>query len=131
MTKRRKWGPVVAWMAVIFFLSAQAHLPTPGQHWLDFVVEKSAHALEYAVLAALLLRALGNRDRERWRAFGVAVLLAWFYALTDEFHQRFVPGRAADWSDILFDWLGAVAGAGLWLHAWTARHKAAWSSDEA
>ena len=127
----RKWGPVAAWMAVIFFLSAQAHLPTPGQHWMDFVVEKSAHTLEYAILAALLLRALSNRAGGHWRAFRVAVFLAWFYALTDEFHQRYVPGRTADWSDILVDWLGAVAGAGLWLHARTTRHKEAWSSDEA
>lgn len=131
MAKLRTWGPVVTWMALIFFLSAQAQLPTPEQHWLDVVLEKSAHTLEYAVLAALLSRALAASDGERRRAFGVAVLLAWLYALTDEFHQRFVPGRSADWSDIVFDWLGAVAGAGLWLHAWNARHKRAWSKDQA
>jgi VanZ family protein len=131
VAKLRAWGPVVAWMALIFFLSAQAQLPTPRQHWLDVVLEKSAHTLEYAVLAALLLRALGARGQELRRAFGVAVLLAWLYALTDEFHQRFVPGRSADWSDIVFDWLGAVAGAGLWLHVWTARHRRAWSEDQA
>jgi VanZ family protein len=44
----------------------------------------------------------------------VAVFLAWLYALSDEFHQLYVPGRTADWTDILFDWLGAAVGAWLW-----------------
>ena len=114
-------------MALIFILSAQAQLPTPETRWLDFVLEKSAHTFEFAVLAALLLRALGPGATARWRAFGVAVLLAWLYALSDEFHQSFVPGRSADWTDILFDWLGAVLGAGLWMYRWTADKKRAWS----
>lgn len=120
-----RWGPVIAWMALIFFLSAQAQLPTPETRWLDFVLEKSAHTFEFAVLAALLMRALGSLELLRWRAYGVAVLLAWLYALSDEFHQSFVPGRAADWTDILFDWLGAVLGAGLWMYRRMARRRRA------
>lgn len=112
-------------MALIFFLSAQAQLPTPETRWLDFVLEKSAHTFEFAVLAALLMRALGSLELLRWRAYAVAVLLAWLYALSDEFHQSFVPGRAADWTDILFDWLGAVLGAGLWMYRRMARRRRA------
>jgi len=114
-------------MALIFVLSAQAQLPTPETRWLDAVLEKSAHTFEFAVLAALLMRALAPRAAVRWRAFGLAVLLAWLYALADEFHQSFVPGRSADWMDILFDWLGAALGAGLWMYRWTAHRKRAWS----
>jgi VanZ family protein len=110
-----KWGPVVAWMALIFYLSAQSQLPTPEQRWLDFVLEKSAHTFEFAVLAALLSRALAARPPVRGRSFMVVVLLAWLYALSDEFHQRYVPGRSADWIDVLFDWSGTVVGAWLWL----------------
>lgn len=116
MIKLNRWGPVIAWMALIFFLSAQAQLPTAETRWLDFVLEKSAHIFEFAVLAALLMRAMGSLELVHWRAYGVAVLLAWFYALSDEFHQSFVPVRTADWTDILFDWLGAVLGAGLWMY---------------
>jgi VanZ family protein len=127
VTKLNRWGPVIAWMALIFILSAQAQLPTPETRWLDSVLEKSAHTFEFAVLAALLMRALAAGVAVPWRAFGVAVLLAWLYALSDEFHQSFVPGRSDDWMDILFDWLGAVLGAGLWMYRWTAHQKRAWS----
>jgi VanZ family protein len=110
-----RWGAVVAWMALIFILSAQSQLPTPGEDWLDFIIEKSAHTFEFAVLGALSLRALTAGRMPGRRALGVAVLLAWLYALADEFHQRYVPGRSADWTDILFDWSGALIGAWLWL----------------
>ena len=51
-----------------------------------------------------------------WRGLGlglgkrpVAWLLAIIYALTDEFHQSFVPGRHASLIDVaLFDNLGAL-----------------------
>jgi VanZ family protein len=101
-------------MALIFILSAQPQLPAPEEKWIDFIFEKSAHTFEFAVLAALLLRALISGPPKSWRWFAATVLLAWLYALSDEFHQLYVPGRTADWTDILFDWLGAVAGAWLW-----------------
>ena len=103
------------WMALIFFLSGQPSLPTPEERWLDFVFEKSAHTFEFAVLAALFLRALAVDRSECWRSVGVAGVLAGLFALSDEFHQLFVPGRSADWSDLLFDWLGVGAGVWLWL----------------
>jgi VanZ family protein len=89
---------------------------------MNLVVEKSSHALEFGILAALLVRALASTGRNRWRVFGVALAIAWLYALADEYHQSFVPGRSSDWSDILFDWLGATLGAGLWLYWWEKRN---------
>jgi VanZ family protein len=101
-------------MGLIFALSAQEQLPTPEERWLDFVLEKSAHTFEFAVLALLLARALGVAAGDR-RTLLAAVSLVWLYALSDEFHQRFVPGRSADWTDVFFDWLGTLAGVWLWL----------------
>ena len=37
-----------------------------------------------------------------------AVLLTSLYAATDEFHQRFTPGRMSDVQDWLADTLGSV-----------------------
>lgn len=113
----KRWGPATAWMALIFVLSAQSQLPTPEQRWINLLIEKSAHTFEFAVLGALLLRALAAEESPNKRTFGIAVLLAWLYALSDEFHQLYVPGRSADWKDIIFDWLGAVSGAWLWLRS--------------
>lgn len=115
MTRITKWGPLLAWTAFIFFLSAQPQLPAPKDRWLDFVFEKSAHAFEFAVLAALTLRALAGARRPSRQAVLVAVVLTYLYALSDELHQTFVPGRSADWSDVVFDWLGGAFGIWLWL----------------
>ena len=109
-------------MAVIFFLSAQPQLPSPKHRWLGILSEKSAHTFEYAVLAALAARACCGPVGKRRLAFGAGVLVAGVYALSDEFHQSFVPGRAAAWSDILFDWVGGMIGAWLWLYAWKTCH---------
>jgi VanZ family protein len=102
-------------MLLIFVLSAQSQLPTPEQRWLDSLLEKSAHTFEFAVLGALMSRALMAEESPGWRATGMAVFLTWLYALSDEFHQRYVPGRSAHWLDIAFDWLGAIIGTWLWL----------------
>lgn len=43
--------------------------------------------------------------------FAIASLIAIFYAMTDEWHQSFVPGRSAIFSDVLIDTLGIVIAA--------------------
>ena len=44
-----------------------------------------------------------------------ALCLAFLYAITDEFHQRFTPGRTPSIYDVLIDTLGAVFGLGIWV----------------
>lgn len=62
--------------------------------------------LGYALLGVLIWRALDFRQDKR----RVAWLLTLGYALSDEFHQSFVPGRQPSlWDIILFDNLGALA----------------------
>ena len=53
------WLPVVGWAAVIFTLSSIPSLSTGLGTW-DTVLRKGAHLTEYAVLGALLYRALGR-----------------------------------------------------------------------
>ena len=110
------WSPVIVWMVLIFLLSAQTQYPTPESRILDVFFEKTAHTVEYAILAALLVRALSPDHEEKWRVFATAVLVAGAYALTDELHQKYVPGRSADWADVVFDWMGAGIGAALVLY---------------
>ena len=98
----RRWGPAVAWAAVIFALSSIPGLGTGLGVW-DLVLRKIAHATEFAILAALLVRAV--RD-PRWAiAIGVA------YAISDEIHQSFVSGRHGAPLDVAIDSAGVVAGA--------------------
>jgi VanZ family protein len=95
------WLPVVLWAGLIFGLSSVPDLGTGLGTW-DLVFRKIAHFCEYAILGALLLRALGREVPTI--AVGVA------YAATDELHQHFVPGRHAAVRDVAIDAAGVLAG---------------------
>jgi VanZ family protein len=111
------WLPVLLWMGAIFALSAQPDLPHPSSGWLDLVISSAAHMFLFGVLAVLFARALANRRR----AWSFALILTMLYALTDEFHQAFVPGRQPDLLDLLCDGAGAALALGLWL--WIRRQR--------
>ncbi len=104
------WLPLVAWMGLIFALSAQPDLPHPKAGWADLLVSSGGHALLFGLLAVLWLRALGPRPY----AWLLALVLTTLYALSDELHQAFVPGRHPDPWDLLCDGLGAAAGLWTW-----------------
>jgi VanZ family protein len=98
------WLPVIAWAAVIFVFSAIPNLGTGLGVW-DTILRKGAHMTEYAILGALLLRAVGRA----LPAFAIAAA----YAVTDEIHQHFVRGRHASPRDVLIDSIGIALG--IWL----------------
>src|SRR5437870_6829705 len=95
------WLPVLVWAAVIFALSSIPSLSTGLGTW-DTILRKGAHVTEYAILGALLLRALGREPLALAAGIG--------YAATDELHQHFVRGRHASLLDVLIDAAGVAAG---------------------
>ena len=72
-----------------------------------------AHFTEYAILASLLWLALRSSPRFARHATALAFGLAALYALSDELHQSFVPGRTPDARDWLVDLAGAALA--IWL----------------
>ena len=52
---------------------------------------------------------------ERLKLFVITSGFCFFYAITDEIHQMFVPGRAAMIKDVVIDLAGAMIGAGMFL----------------
>lgn len=109
---------------------------------LHLVVRKAAHVVLYAVLGALALVALAPRPagagtgaeaREAdaragtgsavvgWRHAAGAFLISVAYAVSDEVHQSFVPGRGGTATDVLIDAAGAALGmlavVWWWVHA--------------
>lgn len=112
MSIRRKLGllvPAAAWMALIYVLSAQSTMPALEIGWLDRGVKSASHFGEYAILALLIARPLlGSRSRLGSREAVLVAALCFLYALSDEYHQLFVPGRMADWVDVAADSTGAV-----------------------
>jgi len=108
-----RWGPLVAYLAVIFVGSSIPGLPDPG------VSDKTAHLAEYGVLGVLMVRGLVGRA---WTSPSLvaalsAVLLCALYAASDEVHQLFVPTRQFDVFDMIADASGAALAAGM-LWAW-------------
>ena len=101
----RAWAPIVLWAAVIFAFSSIPSLSSGLGTW-DLILRKIAHLSEYAILGALLLRAI--------RRPAVAILVGALYAVTDEVHQHFVRGRHAAWYDVLIDTIGVTIGVLAW-----------------
>ncbi len=101
------WGPVVIYLALIFYLSSLSHIA-----WAAAYPDYVEHGAEYGGLAILLARALNNGLRHplSFRVLLVTFLLCVAYGASDEFHQKFVPNRFADVTDVLSDSVGAAVG---------------------
>ncbi len=73
--------------------------------------DKLLHAGAYAGLALLVRLALAATRLRGPTALAVALAVASAYGVTDELHQRLVPGRQCDFYDWAADTIGALAGA--------------------
>jgi VanZ family protein len=92
-------------MALIFTVSAQPVLPSvPG--WWDVLLKKTMHALAYGVLTWLIMRAMRGYGSDHGVIRPVSIGLALAYALSDEYHQTFVPGRDGNLVDVAVDVVG-------------------------
>ncbi|MGD8967340.1 MAG: VanZ family protein [Anaerolineae bacterium] len=119
-----RWLPVLLWMGLIFVFSAQPSLPSVPGRW-DVLLKKTMHALAYGVLAGLIVRAL----RGYWSDDGlirlVSIGLALAYALSDEYHQTFVPGRDGNLIDVAADAVGMAGAMVLDRRWWEERRRGA------
>ena len=73
---------------------------------------KLAHFVIYMVLGLVSYRALPKRWSVK-KKIGFSVGLCFLYAITDEFHQSFVPGRGPQLRDVLIDTIGSSVGIGI------------------
>jgi len=102
------WGPAVAQMGAIFFLSSLSQPPLP-----EGMSDHTGHSIGYAMLGVLVLRGLAGAS---WQGVtlmrGVmTVAFGTLYGMSDEWHQSFVPGRTPAWDDVAADFRGALLGA--------------------
>ena len=90
-------------MAVIFYFSSRQTTGIGGTNQTNrFLILKSFHLIEYAFLAFLLSFAI---FKKKW-----VVIIAYLYAISDEFHQAFTPGRTSRFRDTLIDLIGIFIG---------------------
>ena len=119
---------MAAWMAVIFVLSSEGHDTSSGRsdaivHTLQsaglgfapvdvltFITRKAAHTVAYSLLGILAYRAVQQHGLPAKRVAMIAMAIVVLYAISDEVHQLFVPGRSGEPRDVLIDSTAGAAG---------------------
>ncbi len=129
---------VLLWMGLIFSFSQQpaveskavsrevvrevAPIVHPGFHHLEpkeqesiianmhGLVRKQAHSALYFALAILSMGALAMQGKKGWVRIFISLTICLLFAMSDEFHQTYVPGRSGEWRDVAIDFGGALLG---------------------
>lgn len=127
------WLLVIFWMALIFNLSHQQAYKSNrlSKGATEIIVEtiekvapnivvnkrsfnntlrKNAHLFAYFVLGILVTNALRSSGVTGYRAMGLAIFICVLYAISDETHQLFIPGRGGQVKDVIIDSAGAIVG---------------------
>jgi VanZ family protein len=100
-----RWIPAFLLMTTIFIFSSIPSQEMPSFGLWDTMIKKGGHALGYGILTLSYTLGLRWDPKRYW----VAYLFTILFALSDELHQSFVPGRHAS----LIDALGFDAGGAL------------------
>lgn len=127
------WLVVLLWMGVIFYLS---HQPANESSELsggivDYVVQllektiplinfnldllhhlirKGAHFTAYLILGLLVIFAIRRHHTNVLKSIFLTLIICVLYAISDEIHQLFIPGRSGEVRDVIIDSAGATTG---------------------
>ncbi len=132
------WTILLAWMGVIFLMSGQEGEDSAQlsggivnavvnvlmtfvgdmdpedlsvlQDTLHVLIRKTAHFTEYAILSGIGVELFRSYGCVTLRYSWIAWLGATIYAMTDEWHQGYTPGRASRFFDVCIDSAGALFG---------------------
>lgn len=132
------WLAVLLWMVLIFYLSAQPAAQSndlskgitevivetvgrvaPSDSFdisrLNHLIRKNAHFFAYLVLGILVMNAMRRSGIDGLKGMFLSLGICVLYAISDEVHQLFVPGRSGQVKDVFIDSAGAVVGIGIYL----------------
>ncbi len=136
------WALLIAWAGVIFMLSSEGTDVSSGrsgaivqtvQAWgvsadtdlLTFLVRKSAHITAYFIFGILAFNVFRLYKWPLRKTMLISMGTVLLYAISDEFHQYFVPGRSPEVRDVLIDTIAGVVGVLVFvaIFMWTQRRK--------
>lgn len=121
----------LGWMSLIFYLSHQPasesselsgsivelylklilFLPlTIDTELVHFFIRKSAHFIAYFILGFLVIHSCRLFLHQPILAILTSFVVTVIYAISDEFHQRFIPGRSGEVRDVFIDSAGSFTG---------------------
>ena len=127
--------PVLIWMGIIFWFSAQPATDSGAmsgsitavffslldhigltrfitEDMLHHIIRKGAHFTIYFILGMLIYRALRfkNHGKTSLKMIGMGIVISMLYACSDEIHQLFIDGRSGQIKDVLIDTSGSMFG---------------------
>ena len=105
---------VVLWMGLIFCLSSIPSLGFGLGGIQEQISRKSVHVIIYGILTLLIWFSLPGLDKHLFKKIVLCGFLALIFAVGDEIHQAFVPGRSGGVKGVLADTIGIVL-ALIWL----------------
>lgn len=77
---------------------------------LQPIVRKTAHFSIYTMLGFFIMNFSLTFKQYKYRNFAISWGLGTLYAITDEFHQFFIPGRSCEFRDVCIDSVGVFTG---------------------
>lgn len=110
----KKYTPALLWMIFIFYLSSRHSAVSTDVYIITFAINKTLHLIEYAILVILFFYPL--------QKIKPSILYSLLFAVSDEIHQHFVPGRQGCVRDVFIDMLGILIGI-LIIHFWQKHRK--------
>lgn len=114
---------VLLWMILIFIMSSFNSTESSNQsgfivniisgilninniELLSLIIRKLAHFSEYFILGMLTYNMFNSYNKKTYTSIIICIL----YAISDEIHQIFVPGRSCQIIDMTIDTLGSLLG---------------------
>lgn len=76
----------------------------------NLVLRKCSHSIAYFILAILILFATDRNHIKGHKFIFISFAICAVYAVTDEIHQHFVPGRSSAITDVMIDCVGGALG---------------------
>lgn len=77
---------------------------------IEHIVRKLAHFSIYAVIGFLLMSLMSTYKIKQKNRICISAIIGLLYAISDEIHQAFVPGRGPQITDVGIDFSGVVVG---------------------
>ncbi|QUH21536.1 VanZ family protein [Alkaliphilus sp. B6464] len=81
---------------------------------LHHLIRKNAHFFSYLVLGVLVVTVIRTSGTRGTKGILIAFAICVIYAISDEIHQAFVPGRGPQIRDVFIDSAGSAAGIGFY-----------------
>lgn len=74
------------------------------------VIRKIAHFSIYTLVGLLLMGLMCTFNMKQVNKLSISLIIGVIYAITDEIHQAFIPGRGPHITDVILDTMGVLTG---------------------